>query len=139
MSISAFPEPLRLSISRLPFNHRYRGAYICRNTFIMHDIPLCIINDPITFRKLINTFRVAAGSMLLFAALIVWFIAALSGAGTASEQQTLSAIKQSVENGITMCYSIEGAYPESIDQLTESYGVSPPPPPRLRRVTLSSI
>ncbi len=65
----------------------------------------------------------AAGSMLLFAALIVWFIAALSGAGTASEQQTLSAIKQSVENGITMCYSIEGAYPESIDQLTESYGV----------------
>lgn len=65
----------------------------------------------------------AAGSMLLFGALIVWFVAALSGAGTASEEQTLTEIKQSVENGITMCYSIEGAYPESIDYLRESYGV----------------
>ncbi|MDE7193648.1 MAG: hypothetical protein K2O14_06715 [Oscillospiraceae bacterium] len=65
----------------------------------------------------------AAGSMLLFAALIVWFVAALSGAGNASEEQTLTEIKQSVENGITMCYSIEGAYPESIDYLRESYGV----------------
>ena len=61
--------------------------------------------------------------MLLFAALIVWFVTALSGAGAASEEQTLSEIKQSVENGITMCYSIEGVYPESIDHLTESYGV----------------
>ena len=65
----------------------------------------------------------AAGSMLLFEALIVWFVTALSGAGAASEEQTLSEIKQSVENGITMCYSIEGVYPESIDHLTESYGV----------------
>ncbi|MDE6032017.1 MAG: hypothetical protein K2G32_10390 [Oscillospiraceae bacterium] len=65
----------------------------------------------------------ALGSMLLFAALIVWFIAALSGAGAASDEQTLTEIKQSVENGITMCYSIEGVYPESIDYLRESYGV----------------
>lgn len=65
----------------------------------------------------------AVGSMLLFAALIVWFIAALSGAGAASDEQTLTEIKQSVENGITMCYSIEGVYPESIDYLRESYGV----------------
>ena len=35
----------------------------------------------------------AAGSMLLFAALIVWFVTALSGAGAASEEQTLSEIK----------------------------------------------
>lgn len=65
----------------------------------------------------------ALGSMLLFAALIVWFIIALSGAGAASDEQTLTEIKQSVENGITMCYSIEGVYPESIDYLRESYGV----------------
>lgn len=65
----------------------------------------------------------ALGSMLLFAALIVWFITALSGAGAASDEQTLTDIKQSVENGITMCYSIEGVYPESIDYLRESYGV----------------
>ena len=65
----------------------------------------------------------ALGSMLLFAALIVWFVAALSGAGAASDEQTLTEIKQSVENGITMCYSIEGVYPESIDYLRESYGV----------------
>ena len=60
---------------------------------------------------------------MLFAALIAWFVTALSGAGTASGEQTLAEIKQSVENGITMCYSIEGIYPESIDYLRESYGV----------------
>lgn len=65
----------------------------------------------------------AAGSVLLFGALMAWFIAALARAGAASEEQTLSEIKQSVENGITMCYSIEGAYPESIEHLRESYGV----------------
>ena len=65
----------------------------------------------------------AAGSVLLFAALIIWFVSALSGAGNASDEQTLADIKQSVENGITMCYSIEGAYPENIEYLRESYGV----------------
>lgn len=65
----------------------------------------------------------AAASVLLFAALIVWFAAAVSSAGNASDERQLEEIKQSVENGITMCYSIEGAYPESIEYLTESYGV----------------
>lgn len=65
----------------------------------------------------------AVGSVLLFTALIIWFVSALSGAGNASGEQTLADIKQSVENGITMCYSIEGVYPESIEYLRESYGV----------------
>ena len=28
-----------------------------------------------------------------------------------------------MENGITLCYAVEGAYPENLEHLTENYGV----------------
>lgn len=65
----------------------------------------------------------AIAAVALFAAVMVWLVLALNNTGKASDQQQLEAVKRSVENGITMCYSIEGAYPESIEHLTESYGV----------------
>ncbi len=60
---------------------------------------------------------------VLFAALMLWFTAALSDTAEASERTELDSVKRSVENGISLCYSIEGAYPESLEYLTSGYGV----------------
>lgn len=61
--------------------------------------------------------------IVLFAALILWLVLALGNASGASDEERLLQVRQSVENGITLCYAAEGAYPMSLDYLTESYGV----------------
>ncbi|MBQ8171385.1 MAG: hypothetical protein IJZ95_05305 [Oscillospiraceae bacterium] len=63
------------------------------------------------------------GAILLFVAIVVWFIIAVNNTQAASDEQELAAVKRSVENGITLCYSIEGVYPEDLGYLTEVYGV----------------
>ncbi|MCI5668515.1 MAG: hypothetical protein MR291_07125 [Oscillospiraceae bacterium] len=60
---------------------------------------------------------------VLFAVMILWLVLALGNASKASESERLAQVKQSVENGITLCYATEGAYPESLEYLTQSYGV----------------
>ncbi len=73
--------------------------------------------------KRINGALLSAASLILFAAIVIWFVAALSNTGKVTDEQQLNAIRQSVENAVTMCYSIEGSYPEDLEYLTESYGV----------------
>lgn len=63
-------------------------------------------------------------AILIFCAVIVWFAAAVDSAGSATRTGQLDAVRQSVESGITLCYSIEGAYPESLEYLTENYGLN---------------
>ena len=60
---------------------------------------------------------------VLFALMILWAVLALGNASQASDSERLAQVKQTVENGITLCYATEGAYPESLEYLTESYGV----------------
>lgn len=60
---------------------------------------------------------------VLFAVMILWLVLALGNASRASESERLAQVKQSVENSITLCYATEGAYPESLEYLTQSYGV----------------
>lgn len=61
--------------------------------------------------------------LVLFAAMLTWFVLALSSAGESTNRNELAAVRSTVENGITMCYAIEGAYPESLEYLVENYGV----------------
>lgn len=61
---------------------------------------------------------------LVFAAALAWLVVSLSGAADSSRERQRQAVADSVENGITLCYSIEGEYPESLERLTESYGVT---------------
>ncbi|MBQ8903740.1 MAG: hypothetical protein IJY73_05535 [Oscillospiraceae bacterium] len=63
-------------------------------------------------------------AILIFCAVIVWFTAAVDSAGSATRTGQLDAVRQSVESSITLCYSIEGAYPESLEYLTENYGLN---------------
>lgn len=61
--------------------------------------------------------------IFLFVGMIVWLVTALLNASNASEGERLAQVKQSVENGVTLCYAVEGSYPESLEYLTKSYGV----------------
>ena len=60
---------------------------------------------------------------VLFAAMLAWLIIAVSNASDSAKNKELSALKTNIENGITMCYAIEGMYPESVEYLCESYGL----------------
>lgn len=66
----------------------------------------------------------SAVAILIFCAVLVWFAAAVNLAGNATRSGQLEVVRKSVENGITLCYSIEGTYPESLDYLTENYGLN---------------
>lgn len=68
---------------------------------------------------LVYTIASAAG----FTAVIIWLVCALQNTGGASSARRRQAIEQNVENAITLCYSVEGEYPETLSRLTESYGV----------------
>lgn len=60
----------------------------------------------------------------LFAAAIVWLGVSLSNTSEAARRRELEAVRTTVENGITMCYAVEGAYPPSAEYLRENYGVT---------------
>lgn len=60
----------------------------------------------------------------IFTALIVWICVALGNASEASGRGQLNAVKNTIENGITLCYAIEGIYPPSAEYLSENYGVT---------------
>ena len=74
---------------------------------------------PYTMRWLIS-----AAAILLFIGAVAWLLIGLNRTEEAAKGQQLAAVQRSVENGITLCYSIEGAYPESLEYLVDSYGVS---------------
>ena len=61
--------------------------------------------------------------MLLFAVMLAWFLIAVNNADSSTKERELAAVKSTIENGVTMCYAIEGAYPESVDYLAENYGL----------------
>ncbi len=60
---------------------------------------------------------------LIFSAMIVWLLTALANTSASTEQRELSDLKATIENGVTMCYAVEGAYPESVEYLCEHYGL----------------
>ncbi len=64
------------------------------------------------------------GAVLIFAAAVLWFVTALGNTDTAQQAQRLTAVQRNIENGVTLCYSIEGAYPISMEYLSENYGIT---------------
>ncbi len=74
-------------------------------------------------KKKFSRYIIPAAAVIIFCLVLTWFFMAVSSTENASRTQQLEAVKRSVENGITLCYSIEGAYPESLEYLSENYGV----------------
>lgn len=61
--------------------------------------------------------------LLIFSAMIVWFLLAMKSTASSNRKRELEALKTTVENGITMCYAVEGVYPESVEYLCANYGL----------------
>lgn len=76
------------------------------------------------FRPTTMRWLVSIAAIVMFVAVVAWLLIGLEKTERAADGQQLAAVQRSVENGITLCYSIEGVYPESLDYLIESYGVS---------------
>lgn len=60
----------------------------------------------------------------LFGIMLTWLIISLFNASESAGRQELAAVKGTLENGITICYAIEGAYPPSLEYLSENYGIT---------------
>lgn len=73
--------------------------------------------------KINSRLILTAAAIALFVGILCWFLIAVSRTEAAASSQKLEALKRSVENSVTLCYSIEGVYPESLDYLIDNYGV----------------
>lgn len=60
---------------------------------------------------------------ILFSAMIVWLLLSLTNVFSSTKEKELSNLKATIENSITMCYAIEGAYPKNIGYLRDNYGL----------------
>lgn len=72
-------------------------------------------------RKRVN--RLAVLSVILFAAVVAWFIISAGNAGDAADRERTASVYNSVMNGAVLCYSIEGEYPPDLQYLSDNYGV----------------
>ncbi len=73
-----------------------------------------------------STFKRALAYIIplaIFAAMLVWFLLAMKSTASSNRKRELEALKTTVENGITMCYAVEGVYPESMEYLCANYGL----------------
>lgn len=70
----------------------------------------------------VKNFLIYLIPCVIFAAIIMWLIISLSNTSASAKRQETAAVKNTLENGITMCYAIEGSYPPSLDYLREHYG-----------------
>lgn len=62
-------------------------------------------------------------SAALFIAATAWFVVSLNNAGRSADEKQAEAVYRSIMNGASLCYSIEGEYPPTLDYLEKNYGV----------------
>ncbi|MFW5677204.1 MAG: hypothetical protein ACOCNL_13230 [Acetivibrio ethanolgignens] len=66
-------------------------------------------------------FLISICVFLLIMAFFIYEISTLSDSTTARQRDTL---ENAITHSIIYCYSVEGAYPESLDYLKENYGLT---------------
>ena len=62
-------------------------------------------------------------SLGLFASIILLFTLATSQVSNRTSARELETLEQAISRGIVHCYSMEGFYPESLQYLTDNYGL----------------
>lgn len=67
--------------------------------------------------------RLTLLSAALFILLIIWLVISADNAGEAAQKNRADSVYRSVMNSASLCYSIEGEYPPSLEYLEENYGV----------------
>ena len=56
-------------------------------------------------------------------AALVWFAAAVDGLDRGRAEEDRRRLEETLRRGCVACYAAEGAYPASLDDLTERYGI----------------
>lgn len=62
-------------------------------------------------------------SFLLVAAVMVWFSFAVGNLDAGQTEQGRFQLETALRRGAVACYAIEGAYPPTVEYLTEHYGI----------------
>ena len=75
-------------------------------------------------KKTISRYMMPVMAAIVFMAAVVWLLAALNSADRATRSEQLEAVSKSIEDDITLCYAIEGSYPENLGYLSENYGLN---------------
>lgn len=62
-------------------------------------------------------------ALVMFCAVVTILLYGLATTQEGSAQEGLRIVEESVTRAIVSCYAIEGMYPESLDYMTEHYGL----------------
>ena len=65
----------------------------------------------------------AVFSVIVLLAVIVWSIRGIDIAKETTKEQQKVELEKSIKKSVTLCYSIEGSYPPSIEYLIDNYGL----------------
>lgn len=63
-------------------------------------------------------------SLVLFLALLLLLVRGAAGIEKRSQAEQLESLKASVTRAAVHCYAVQGVYPQSLDELEESYGLT---------------
>jgi hypothetical protein len=69
----------------------------------------------------LRAYGLAVGLFLVIAAIL---LRGLASTDSASRTEQLEMLRSNIRRAIVSCYAVEGSYPESIDYITEHYGVT---------------
>lgn len=62
-------------------------------------------------------------SILLFLAVLFFFLFGVRAMESKSEEESLASLRNAIQRACVQCYAIEGRYPPSVEYLEEHYGI----------------
>jgi hypothetical protein len=68
----------------------------------------------------LRAYGLAVGLFVVIAAIL---LRGLASTDSASKTEQLEMLKNNIRRAIVSCYAVEGSYPESMEYITEHYGV----------------
>lgn len=63
-------------------------------------------------------------SVLAFLLILLFFVREISSLSDSTQRRQKESLEHAMMRSITYCYTIEGAYPQSLDYLKEHYGLT---------------
>ncbi|MCI9077197.1 MAG: hypothetical protein HFH10_15770 [Dorea sp.] len=62
-------------------------------------------------------------SVCVFILILFLFIQGISSVSDSTRQRQRESLENAIMRNVTYCYTVEGAYPESLDYLKDNYGL----------------
>lgn len=75
------------------------------------------------YRKKKHVYRKFILSACVFAGIVIAFYQGTQSLSSGAEKRQRESLENALIRGVTYCYTVEGAYPESLDYLKENYGL----------------